>query len=543
MHALNVQMLKYLVPCNGLDRSLSKLSQLALVEIDASAELPQYRRSVRAADQVIALAQGDIVLDRALEHVAELATPTAAGSGPPCPELERALSNNVDGLIILAGAEGSGRIARIRSAAATCGSPLLVIRANVLAKHPGSLQRNLSLIARECRLHEAIPVFCDIDSLDAHVDTFDESFLRKYAGVSLATARDALTWRISRPVLPIVVEGVEGSAREALWRTVLPDAADSVVRECAVRYNVTPGTARRCAVAAIATVANGSEVTSGHIQVAIRNMFDQRLRLLARRTETKQTWADLVLPADQNDLLLELISRVRHRRDVLDDWGFADKVGRGLGLTTMLSGPPGTGKTMIAGLVARELGLDLYQVDLSKIMSKYIGETEKQLGELLDAAEAGHAVLLFDEADSLFAKRTEVKSSNDRYANLEVNYLLQRLEAFSGIAILTTNHETAIDKAFMRRLAFNVRVPVPESRERELLWKNMIPARAACDTDLDLAALADRFEMTGGYIKNAVVRAAFFAAAERRPIGNRDLWRAAHAEYEAMGKIAYVDRG
>jgi len=166
-----------------------------------------------------------------------------------------------------------------------------------------------------------------------------------------------------------------------------------------------------------------------------------------------------------------------------------------------------------------------------------VGETEKNLGELFDAAEAGHAILLFDEADSLFAKRTQVQSSNDRYANLEVNYLLQRMEAFAGIVILTTNHDAAIDEAFRRRLSLRVDFPVPEPDERERLWRALLPAEAALGPDIDYPALADRYEMTGGYIKNAALRAAFLAADEDAPIAMRHLDRAARAEYQAMGKV------
>jgi SpoVK/Ycf46/Vps4 family AAA+-type ATPase len=242
---------------------------------------------------------------------------------------------------------------------------------------------------------------------------------------------------------------------------------------------------------------------------------------------------------DQFDQVAELVARVRHRRQVLDAWGFGDKIGRGHGVAALFSGPPGTGKTMVAGLVARELGLDLYQVDLSKMVSKYIGETEKQLARLFDAAESGHAVVLFDEADALFAKRTEVKSSNDRYANLEVNYLLQRLESFTGISILTTNHETAIDDAFRRRLALHVRFPMPDEPQREQLWTAILPDRAHVARNVDHARLAREFEMSGGYIRNAALRAAYLAADEGDAIGMAHLWRAARAEYEAMGKVAY----
>ena len=192
---------------------------------------------------------------------------------------------------------------------------------------------------------------------------------------------------------------------------------------------------------------------------------------------------------------------------------------------------------MCSSDLADALQLDLYQVDLSKVVSKWVGETEKNLGELFDAAEAGHAILLFDEADSLFAKRTQVQSSNDRYANLEVNYLLQRMEAFAGIVILTTNHDAAIDEAFRRRLSLRVDFPVPEPDERERLWRALLPAEAALGPDIDYPALADRYEMTGGYIKNAALRAAFLAADEDAPIAMRHLDRAARAEYQAMGKV------
>jgi SpoVK/Ycf46/Vps4 family AAA+-type ATPase len=195
---------------------------------------------------------------------------------------------------------------------------------------------------------------------------------------------------------------------------------------------------------------------------------------------------------------------------------------------------------MVAGLIARELQLDLYQIDASRMVSKWIGETEKNLARLFDAASAGHAVLLFDEADSLFAKRTEVKSSTDRYANLEVNYLLQRMEAFDGITILTTNLETSVDDAFKRRLAFRVAFQLPERDEREQLWRAMLPAEAKVEKNLDFKALADRYEMSGGYIRNAVIRAAYIAASEGKAIGMNHLQRAAVLEYTAMGKVIHA---
>jgi SpoVK/Ycf46/Vps4 family AAA+-type ATPase len=208
------------------------------------------------------------------------------------------------------------------------------------------------------------------------------------------------------------------------------------------------------------------------------------------------------------------------------------------GLTALFQGRPGTGKTLVAGVVARELGLDLYQVDLSKVMSKWIGETERNLSTIFDAAEDGQVVLLFDEADSLFAKRTEVRSSNDRYANLEVNYLLQRLDAFEGIAILTTNSGNTIDQAFKRRLSFRLSFPFPDEETREQLWRAHLPPELPVAGPITLDALARKYELSGGYIRNACLRAAFLAAQEETSLHQHHLERAVALEYAELGKLS-----
>jgi SpoVK/Ycf46/Vps4 family AAA+-type ATPase len=284
--------------------------------------------------------------------------------------------------------------------------------------------------------------------------------------------------------------------------------------------------------------ANGRELAPEDIHAGVRAVLDDRLGDYARRVAVTQSWDDLVLPPDQREAIRYLIARIRQRRTVFEQWGFGAKVGKGLGTSALFSGPPGTGKTMVAALVAKELGLELYQVDMAKMVSKFIGETERNLAGLFDAAEAGHAILLFDEADSLFGKRTEVKSSNDRYANLETNYLLQRLESFMGICLLTSNHESNIDPAFQRRLSLHLRFELPEVEEREALWRAMLPAAAPVAQDLDMATFARRFVMSGGYIRNAALRAAFLAADEGTSISAAHLERAARHEYEGMGKIA-----
>jgi SpoVK/Ycf46/Vps4 family AAA+-type ATPase len=290
-------------------------------------------------------------------------------------------------------------------------------------------------------------------------------------------------------------------------------------------------------VARAQTHAPGKGPIQMHIRTGLRAALDGRLAGLAHRVETSQDWDSLVLPTDQREAIEELLARVRRRRTVYEDWDLGSYFGRGLGVSALLSGPPGTGKTMAAGLIAKELSTDLYQVDMSKIVSKWIGETEKNLAAVFDAAEAGHAILLFDEADALFGKRTDVRSSNDRHANQETNFLLQRLESFRGVCLMTTNNDTAIDEAFRRRISFHIHFPMPEVAERIRLWRTMLRPTIPVEGEIDLAGLASRYEMSGGHIRNAVLRAAFFAADSGGAVTNQHLYRAAALEYHAMGRI------
>jgi hypothetical protein len=250
---------------------------------------------------------------------------------------------------------------------------------------------------------------------------------------------------------------------------------------------------------------------------------------LGRRVEPRATMDDLVLPAPQRAVLDEIVAHVRQRALVHEDWGFSAVLRRGLGVTALFAGGTGTGKTLAAEVVAGALGLDLFVVDLSQVVSKYIGETEKNLRRVFDAAERGGAVLLFDEADALFGKRSEVKDSHDRYANIEVSYLLMRMEAYRGLAVLTTNMRKALDSAFLRRLRFVVEFPFPGPAERSEIWRRVIPPRAPA-AGLDFARLG-QLTVTGGSIRNIALSAAFLAADEGAPIGMRHMKAAAHTEY------------
>ena len=271
-------------------------------------------------------------------------------------------------------------------------------------------------------------------------------------------------------------------------------------------------------------------------QAQIADALRPRLGNLVERVARRVGWEGLILPKDTLSRLREMILYRRHAEQVYREWGLGRHV-TGEGIAALFSGPPGTGKTLAASVLATELGIALYRVDLSQIVSKWVGETEKNLARLFAEARHGQAVLLFDEADSLFGKRTEVKSANDRYANLEVNFLLQKLDHFDGIAILTTNALTGIDEAFLRRLQFRVDFDPPDAEARIELWRRHLPAATYLARDVDLDDIAERWEFSGGNIRNAAIRAAFLAAEDNSAITNAHLRQASTVESEELGRV------
>ncbi len=260
-----------------------------------------------------------------------------------------------------------------------------------------------------------------------------------------------------------------------------------------------------------------------------RSQARPRMTDLAQHIETSATWEDLVLPEAQRQILRDIAIHVRQRAKVYESWGFAGKGGRGLGISALFAGASGTGKTMAAEVIAGELRLDLYRIDLSAVVSKYIGETEKNLRRVFDAAETGGAILLFDEADALFGKRSEVKDSHDRYANMEVSYLLQRMEAYRGLAILTTNLKGSLDQAFLRRIRFVVQFPFPDASQRSEIWQRIFPKNTPTE-GLDFKKLA-KLNVAGGNIRNIAMNAAFLAADAGEAVGMKHLLQAAQSEY------------
>jgi SpoVK/Ycf46/Vps4 family AAA+-type ATPase len=276
--------------------------------------------------------------------------------------------------------------------------------------------------------------------------------------------------------------------------------------------------------------------TRSDLLAAARAQSGHDLAIWAHKIEPHYTWDDIVLPDDTLTQLHEICQRVAYRHQVLGEWGFDHKLSLGKGVTALFAGPSGTGKTMAAEIIANALGLDLYKIDLSGVVSKYIGETEKNLDRIFRAAENANAILFFDEADALFGKRSEVRDSHDRYANIEISYLLQKMEQFEGIAILATNLRGNLDEAFTRRLAFTILFPFPDEADRRRIWTGIWPAETPMADNVNLDLLAQQFKLSGGNIKNIALAAAFLAAEDEGSVTMTHLLQATRREYQKLGK-------
>jgi AAA+ superfamily predicted ATPase len=455
------------------------------------------------------------------------------------------LASDLPLALFVEGPELTGR----RTAIALASSrPALAIDLRHVTTAPALATRLMSL-RRESLLRGAVPVVAGVDDLGSGEGGRDERtrVLAQFvdaarAPVVLVSARPGVDLGARLPSVRIEWPVPDVATRLRLWSTLVGggEPADRL-QQLATRFPLGAGAIQRAVDSARLLAGGDAPLTPAELMAGVRQNIAERLGSLAERIAVKQTWEDLVLADDVLMQVRALVSRVRHSHVVYEEWGYRSKMPRGVGVPALFSGPPGTGKTMVAGLIAEELDLDLYQIDLSKVVSKWVGETEKQLASVFDAAEAGHALLLFDEADALFGQRTsEMKGANDRYANLEVNFLLQRIERFGGVVILTTNLDTSIDKALKRRLAAHVVFPHPDDDERSLLWRRLLTAeRAPLADDIDVAKLSLAYpKMTGANIRNAVLGAAFLAAAEgRRQIDQEILLYAARGEYLAMGQV------
>jgi SpoVK/Ycf46/Vps4 family AAA+-type ATPase len=410
----------------------------------------------------------------------------------------------------------------------------------------------IRLAAREALLHNAALYWAGFDAVLAN----DKAAARK-ALVQELESRQGVTF-LAGDTAWEPVDALHDAAfvriefprpgyaeRLQLWAMSLdshtPREADVDLRALANKFRFSGGQIRDAA----ATARNLArwrdpehrQMTMADLSVACRLQSNHKLDMLAHKIMPHYTWDDIVLPRDRLQQLREICHYVKYRARVYDDWGFDRKLSLGKGLNVLFAGPSGTGKTMAAEIIAGELGLDLYKIDLSTVFSKYIGETEKNLARIFAEAETSNAILFFDEADALFGKRSEVRDAHDRYANIEVGYLLQKMEEYEGIVILATNLRKNMDDAFVRRMHCTVEFPFPTEQERRRIWAAISPDDTPRTSDLDLDFMARRFEMAGGNIRNIALAAAFLAAADGGAITMAHLIHATKREYQKMGKV------
>ncbi len=553
------------------------LRKWALVIADESGgpETPAVAMRVKVAARIAQFLVGDDTLPDGMslraEHfvLGDSLVPTALAQGL-LGRVRRALLAGSPLALEVCGSPGTGRRFFLEGLAAELGLPALVVDLGAVDRP--RLDERLREARREARLMNALLVLAN---WDVHLPSSQQQpmgddntpppastqprrlpspFVAFFAENDRAVAvtaeeREPLLEQHAHAIAHVAVPFPTPSQRAALLARALERlgtrAADDVdLTAMARRFALDPGRIEVAARGAIELalerepeVTTVGPISRNDLNEACRHQLRHDLKSLAVRVTNSHKWEDLVIPVDVYYALREMIAYLKHAQKVYDEWGFGSRHSLGQGVSALFAGPPGTGKTMCASVIARELDMELFRVDLSRVVSKWIGETEKNLGKVFDEAQRSNAIILFDEADSLFAKRTEVKSSVDRYANLEVNFLLQRMEAFSGVTILTTNFEDTIDTAFKRRLTFKMHFEKPDAEARAALWRKVFPSSAALAADVDPARLGELFEMSGGNIRNAAVRAAFLAAAEDKPIDMATILLAAERESREMGLL------
>jgi len=456
--------------------------------------------------------------------------------------------------------QGSSGVGKQKTAEALCREldlELLTVNVELFSiTERVSFDTLVRLAAREARLRKAALYWEGFDLLVA-----DDKLTWQHALLRVLEERRGLTflagnalWEPSDALHDVPFARVEFplptyAERLQLWSSSLDgqmaSRPDVDLKPLADKFRLSGGQIRDASATA-RNLARWRDPENGHVSTAdlyaaCRLQSNRKLATLAHKITPNYTWDDIVLPLDRMQQLREICNHVKHRARVYDEWGFDRKLSLGKGLNILFAGPSGTGKTMAAEIMADELGLDLYKIDLSTVVSKYIGETEKNLSRIFAEAETSNAILFFDEADALFGKRSEIRDSHDRYANIEISYLLQRMEEYEGIVILATNLRRNMDAAFVRRVAFTVPFPFPDEQDRLRIWQGIWPPETPRADDLDLPFMARRFKLAGGNIRNIGLAAAFLAAENGNQVAMDHLIWATRRELQKMGK-AVVER-
>ncbi len=493
---------------------------------------PLVAAEVRLEESVLHFLRGVASLDERLAAI------MSAVPAPPEPTpaqvatIERLTAAGRPSLVQLFGANDQAKAGVAAAAARATGWRLYRLGADALPTAPAEVEELARLWNREGLLH-GLALLVDLrDGADPGRAAAVRAFARAVLTPLYLLVREPIR-DVGVPEVYADVPGPTPTDRAATWGRVLPKGMagrERLVGELAWQFHLDPP----AAADALAAVSDGSAPLPARLWQECRTRTRPRLDGLADRIECKAGWNDLVLPDDRRRLLEQVRNQVRNRWRVYDQWGVGGTMNRGLGVSALFAGDSGTGKTMAAEVLARDLGLDLYRVDLSAVVDKYIGETEKHLRRLFDAFDACGAILFFDECDALFGKRTEVKDSHDRFANIEINYLLQRLESYRGLAVLATNKRSALDPAFLRRLRFVVSFAPPTPAERKQLWQKALPPAGPRHrvpvAALDYDRLA-QFALTGGNIHSVALNAMFRAADRDAPVGMADVLAAVRDEF------------
>jgi len=485
---------------------------------------------LRMDERVLHFLAGANYLDTRLQSLVRPLPPPRAMAEPHRQAVNAVLSalhgtQHSSALILLHGDDADGQADVASRVAADIGLRAHALRGEDLPQAPAELDAFAVLWHRETAL---LDVALLIESTTAEGSKSIARLAERLGGLCFVASREPLT--VGHAISTARVDKPDAPEQKRLWEQALGPATTCLngsLIGVATQFKLSAGAILAKGEALRATVQTSDDPDAA-LWNACRGLGRSKLDDLAQRITPAAGWDELILPDAQQSLLRQIAAHVRQRLKVYADWGFARRGARGLGIAALFAGESGTGKTMAAEVLANELHLDLHRIDLASVVSKYIGETEKNLKRVFDAAEECGAILLFDEADALFGKRSEVKDSHDRYANIEVSYLLQRMEAYSGLAILTTNHKAALDPAFQRRLRFIVHFPFPDQMQREGIWRTVFPADAPLD-GIDFAKLA-RLNVAGGTIRNIALSAAFLAAEANTPLRMAHLLRGAHLE-------------
>ena len=488
-----------------------------LLEINQPGAQPLTAAALRADERIVNYLKGLNYLDDRLTPLIDLMGGQLDNGQLP-PSQQRTVDNIVKRLkdasgrerapvIELLGNDSESKHLIARRVVVMLGLNLHTIDLKSLPTQTGDFETFTRLWRRESRLLP-LALYIDVNGATDVEKTQLKRFLNRSDGVIFLDQEDSKTGS-GRLRIAFEVNKPTPDEQELLWIDALQGKANGQPARLTEQFSFNQKEINRLAQTALNS--QNKSTLDDELWRACRIAARAGMEQLAQRIDAKATWDLLVLPAEQKILLRQITEQVSHRNRVYEEWGFRERMNRGLGISALFAGDSGTGKTMAAEVIANELKLDLYRIDLSAVVNKYIGETEKNLRKLFDAAEDSGAILFFDEADALFGKRSEVKDSHDRYANIEVNYLLQRMESYRGLAILATNQKNALDKAFVRRLRFILNFPFPGSEERTEIWQKVFPTKTPLDEKLDYTRLA-KLNLTGGSIHNIALNAAFLAA-------------------------------